>query len=113
MTVPSLPLPQFTEPVGEGNGVTFHMTNLPKVVAIQKEAFHRNTVHTIHPLKMKVKGGTHSVVRWSYKADHQTGQYLRDTTTITSSSSHKLVKESNSNIIQWSDGTWDLWTCWG
>lgn len=92
--VPDLPMPQFRK-----KGVTVHMAQLPKIVAIQPEAFDEDNYNASIE-EEEFQGRVHSMIRWRYKTDAD-GRPLRD-------EQGKLVKESNAKIIKWDDGSFGL-----
>ncbi len=94
LTVPKMPFPTL------GPKTTLHMAQLPKVVGIQSEAFHRNTYNgKLEDAEFNGRAA-HSMIRWRYKVDAN-GDKVRD-------ENGKLVKESNARIVKWSDGTFGL-----
>lgn len=92
--VPDFPMPQFRK-----KDVTVHMAQLPKIVAIQPEAFDEDTYNTSIE-EEEFQGRVHSMIRWRYKTDAD-GRPLRD-------ENGKLIKESNAKIIKWDDGSFGL-----
>eukprot|EP00554_Chaetoceros_debilis_P004537 CAMPEP_0194082156 /NCGR_PEP_ID=MMETSP0149-20130528/7749_1 /TAXON_ID=122233 /ORGANISM="Chaetoceros debilis, Strain MM31A-1" /LENGTH=584 /DNA_ID=CAMNT_0038764243 /DNA_START=230 /DNA_END=1984 /DNA_ORIENTATION=+ len=113
LSVPNMPLPQFknNRPNGNANGngngkngngkrVTYHMAQLPKIVAIQPDAYNRNTYNASVE---EAEFGDHahaSMIRWRYKRNEQ-GHHILD-------ENGKKIKESNAKIVKWSDGTYGL-----
>jgi len=93
ITVADMPLPQFK------TNVSLHMAQLPRIVAIQPEAFSLDTYNSSVE-DAEFKGGVHTMIRWTYKKD-ENGEFIRD-------ANEKLVKESNAKIIKWSDGSYGL-----
>jgi RNA polymerase-associated protein LEO1 len=81
-------------------GVSLHMTKLPNVVGIQPEAFDPDT-YVAAQEEDQYRGFVPNMVRWRYKRDGNTGERLRD-------SDGHLIRESNSRIVQWEDGSYTL-----
>ena len=79
--------------------ISLHMTKLPNLVAIQPAAFDENS-YLEKEEEEQYKGYVHNMIRWRYKRDAQ-GQPVRD-------EKGNLVRESNTRLIQWSDGSYTL-----
>jgi len=109
--VPDMPLPQFSNASSNANGKkSFHITSLPKIVAIQPAPFSKES-YSASIEEAEYKSRVHSMIRWRYKtsknggdgnASHNEEKKERDPET------GKLIKESNASIIKWSDGSFGL-----
>lgn len=94
ITVPRVSLPHF-----QNENVSLHMAQLPKVVAIQSEAYDSSTYNaSVEDAEFQGRGN--GMIRWRYKSD-ENGELIRN-------EKGELVRESNSTIIKWSDGTYGL-----
>merc|ERR1711862_640306 len=79
-----------------------HMTKLPNIVNINPNAFDENTfkkTSEIERLEELYRGS--QVIRWRYKTDPNTGEFIRD-------DNNRLIRESNSRFVRWSDGSLTL-----
>jgi len=92
--VPDMPTAQFHK-----KGVTVHMAQLPKIVAIQPECYDEDNYNASIE-EEEFQGRVHGMIRWRYKSDAD-GKMIRD-------KNGKLVKESNAKIIKWDDGSFGL-----
>ncbi|KAL3945510.1 MAG: hypothetical protein SGBAC_000409 [Bacillariaceae sp.] len=81
------------------DGVTMHMTKLPNLLAIQPAAFEESTYSALDEEDL-YKGVVHNMVRWRYKKN-QGGDFERD-------SAGGLIRESNSKLVKWEDGSYTL-----
>lgn len=79
--------------------IALHMTKLPNLVGIQTQAFDPDTYH---PAMEEDDFGqsVYNLVRWRYRKD-DTGNYVRD-------EQDRLLRESNSRLVQWEDGSYTL-----
>ncbi len=102
LVVPDMPLPQFN-----GNGKSkksFHITSLPKVVAIQPAPFSKDAYNP-NVEEAEYKSRVHSMIRWRYKTSKDgNGEEKKERDEDTG----KLIKESNATIVKWSDGSFGL-----
>ena len=89
-TVPSAGKPQ--------EGCSLHMTKLPNVVAIQPSAFDEADYDEKEE-EETYKGYVHNMIRWRYKKDDN-GNPMRD--------ERGLIRESNTKLVKWSDGSFTL-----
>ena len=80
-------------------GISLHMTKLPNIVAIQTEAFNQDTYDAADE-EEQYRGYVHNMIRWRYKQGSN-GEKLRD-------KEGKLVRESNSRLVKWEDGSYTL-----
>jgi RNA polymerase-associated protein LEO1 len=80
-------------------GVSLHMTKLPNLVALQPVAFDEAT-YLEHEEEEQYKGYVHNMIRWRYKRN-ENGELERD-------ASGGLVRESNSKLVKWDDGSFTL-----
>ena len=80
-------------------GVSLHMTKLPNIVAIQPEAFNQAT-YDAGDEEEQYRGYVHNMIRWRYK-EGSNGEKMRD-------KEGNLVRESNSRIVKWEDGSYTL-----
>ena len=87
-------------PLEKISNLIVHSTKLPNIVGIQTEAFERDTYNPDNEQK-EFHGYTHNLIRWRYKRDKQTQQLIRD-------GENKLVRESNTRFIKYSDGSIQL-----
>jgi RNA polymerase-associated protein LEO1 len=87
------------ESVRPSEDLTLHMTKLPNLVAIQPAAFEEG-LHVEHEEEEQYKGYVQNMIRWRYKRTAQ-GELERD-------EKGQLIRESNSRIVQWSDGSFTL-----
>lgn len=81
-------------------GTSLHMTKLPNVVAIQPTAFDE-TKYDEKEEEEQYKGYMHNMIRWRYKRD-ENGDLVRD------GEDDSLVRESNTKLVKWSDGSLTL-----
>ncbi|CAJ1918121.1 unnamed protein product [Cylindrotheca closterium] len=81
------------------DGVTMHMTKLPNLLAIQPAAFEESN-YSAQEEEEQYKGYVHNMVRWRYKKNN-TGDFERD-------ASGSLIRESNSKLVKWDDGSFTL-----
>eukprot|EP00934_Nitzschia_sp_Nitz4_P003322 Nitzschia sp. Nitz4//scaffold170_size48074//41907//43334//NITZ4_007113-RA/size48074-processed-gene-0.15-mRNA-1//1//CDS//3329538664//3312//frame0 len=81
------------------NQVSLHMTKLPNLVAIQPEPFDEDN-YLPDDEEVQYKGYVHNMIRWRYKKDKD-GQLIR-------SDDGSLTRESNTRLVQWSDGSFTL-----
>lgn len=79
-------------------GTSLHMTKLPNVVAIQPNAF-EEADYDEKEEEDQYKGYVHNMIRWRYQRD-ENGALVRE--------GGDLVRESNSKIVKWSDGSYTL-----
>eukprot|EP00531_Pseudo-nitzschia_arenysensis_P007299 CAMPEP_0116134332 /NCGR_PEP_ID=MMETSP0329-20121206/10588_1 /TAXON_ID=697910 /ORGANISM="Pseudo-nitzschia arenysensis, Strain B593" /LENGTH=447 /DNA_ID=CAMNT_0003629033 /DNA_START=83 /DNA_END=1426 /DNA_ORIENTATION=- len=79
-------------------GTSLHMTKLPNVVAIQTNAFDEADYDEKEE-EEQYKGYMHNMIRWRYKRD-ENGTMVRE--------GGDLVRESNSKLVKWSDGSYTL-----
>lgn len=83
-------------------GTSLHMTKLPNVVAIQPTAF--DEVEYDEKLEEELyKGYVHNMVRWRYKRDGN-GDVVREG----GDADGGVVRESNTKLVKWSDGSFTL-----
>lgn len=82
------------------DGTSLHMTKLPNVVAIQPTAFDEAT-YDEKKEEEQYKGYMHNMVRWRYKREED-GALIRD------GKDGSLVRESNTKLVKWSDGSFTL-----
>ena len=87
------------ESIRPSDDLTLHMTKLPNLVAIQPAAFEEG-LHVEHEEEEQYKGYVQNMIRWRYKRNGQ-GELERD-------EEGQLIRESNSRIVQWSDGSFTL-----
>jgi RNA polymerase-associated protein LEO1 len=80
-------------------GVSLHMTKLPNLVALQPVAFDEAT-YLEHEEEEQYKGYVHNMIRWRYKRN-ENGELERDAL-------GGLVRESNSKLVKWDDGSFTL-----
>jgi len=80
--------------------VSYHTTQLPSILAIQPKAFYPETYRHEEEERM-FDGNVHGMIRWRYRKD-ASGELVRDEET------KKLVRESNTKLIRWSDGSYGL-----
>jgi RNA polymerase-associated protein LEO1 len=83
-------------------GVSIHMTKLPNLVGVQPDAFEEDTYEAAEEEDF-YRGYVHNMIRWRYKREgnNNTGNPMRD-------EDGKLIRESNSRIVQWEDGSFTL-----
>lgn len=81
------------------DGVSLHMTKLPNLVAIQPNAFDES-IYLEKEEEEQYKGYVHNMIRWRYKQNAK-GEMERD-------SDGNLIRESNSKLVKWSDGSYTL-----
>jgi len=79
--------------------LTVHMTKLPNLVAIQPAAF-EESLFIEKEEEEQYKGYVQNMIRWRYKRNAD-GELERD-------DDDQLIRESNSRIVQWSDGSFTL-----
>mmetsp|Transcript_10673 Transcript_10673/g.26962 ORF Transcript_10673/g.26962 Transcript_10673/m.26962 type:complete len:475 (+) Transcript_10673:128-1552(+) len=82
------------------DGTSLHMTKLPNVVAIQPNAFDEADYDEKEE-EEQYKGYMHNMIRWRYKKD-QNGALVRE------GEDKQLVRESNTKMVKWSDGSFTL-----
>eukprot|EP00980_Cylindrotheca_fusiformis_P009342 scaffold2047_cov129-Cylindrotheca_fusiformis.AAC.21 len=87
------------QPERPDEGVTLHMTKLPNLVALQPVAFDEDT-YIAQEEEEQYKGYVHNMIRWRYK-QNENGEMERD-------ASGNLVRESNSKLVKWDDGSYTL-----
>lgn len=80
--------------------ISLHMTKLPNVVAIQHTAFDE-IEYDENEEEEQYKGYMHNMVRWRYVRD-ENGNLVRD------GEDGSLVRESNTKLVKWSDGSFTL-----
>ena len=105
LVVPDMPIPQLQKNNNDDNNntqqqTTFHITQLPKIVAIQSDPFHKESYNSTVEEK-NYHGRIHNMIRWRYANDQNNNDNNEQTT-------GKVKKESNTSIIKWSDGTFGL-----
>eukprot|EP00536_Pseudo-nitzschia_multiseries_P000384 jgi/Psemu1/321573/estExt_fgenesh1_pg.C_50032 len=83
-----------------GEGTSLHMTKMPNVVAIQPSAFDEAEYDEKNEQE-EYKGYVHNMIRWRYKRD-QNGTLVRE------GADGSLVRESNTKLVKWSDGSFTL-----
>lgn len=81
------------------DNVTMHMTKLPNLVAVQPSAFDE-VFYDEKEEEEQYKGYVHNMIRWRYKRNAD-GEIQRD-------DDGNLLRESNSRLVQWSDGSFTL-----
>jgi RNA polymerase-associated protein LEO1 len=82
-------------------GESLHMIKLPNLLAIQPNAFDEET-YDEKDEEEQYKGYMHNMVRWRYKRDGSSGELERD-------EDGKLVRESNTRLVKWNDGSVTLY----
>lgn len=82
-----------------GKDVSLHMTKLPNLVAIQPAAFEED-LYLEKEEEEQYKGYVQNMIRWRYKRNSD-GELERG-------EDGSLVRESNSRLVQWSDGSFTL-----
>jgi len=100
ITIPDIPLPQFQSKIGK----TFHVAQLPKLVAIQSDPFSKQS-YNANVEEAEYKGRVHNMIRWRYKTSKDGSEEEKKERDEVSG---KLIKESNASIIKWSDGSYGL-----
>lgn len=83
-----------------GDGTSLHMTKLPNVVAIQPNAFDE-VDYDEKEEEEQYKGYMHNMIRWRYQRD-ENGALVRE------GEDKHLVRESNTKLVKWSDGSYTL-----
>eukprot|EP00537_Pseudo-nitzschia_pungens_P013238 CAMPEP_0172394304 /NCGR_PEP_ID=MMETSP1061-20121228/14409_1 /TAXON_ID=37318 /ORGANISM="Pseudo-nitzschia pungens, Strain cf. pungens" /LENGTH=456 /DNA_ID=CAMNT_0013125627 /DNA_START=137 /DNA_END=1507 /DNA_ORIENTATION=+ len=81
-------------------GISLHMTKLPNVVAIQSSAFDE-AEYDEKEEQEQYKGYVHNMIRWRYMRD-ENGTLVRD------GADGSLLRESNTKLVKWSDGSFTL-----
>ena len=81
-------------------GTSLHMTKLPNVVAIQPNAFDE-VDYDEKEEEEQYKGYMNNMIRWRYKRD-ENGALVRE------GEDKHLVRESNTKMVKWSDGSYTL-----
>ena len=80
--------------------VSLHMTKLPNIVNINIDPYDKDT-YLPEEEEKEYNGFVHNMIRWRYKKNPSTGEYMRN-------SQGKLIRESNSRVVKWSDGSMTL-----
>lgn len=76
------------------------MAKLPNLLKINPNAFDVSTFNADEEEK-EYGGNVHGLIRWRYKTDPATGEFIRD-------ENNRLVRESNARFVRWSDGSLTL-----
>jgi len=79
---------------------TMHITKLPNILNINPNAFDVSTFNADEEEK-EYHGYVHNMIRWRYKTDPATGEFIRD-------ENNRLIRESNARFVRWSDGSLTL-----
>ena len=79
---------------------SYHITKLPNLVGINYHPYDRRT-HDPEAEEDHYRGYVHNMVRWRYREDDD-GEYVRDKV------SGEPVRESNTRLVKWSDGSYTL-----
>mmetsp|Transcript_9671 Transcript_9671/g.23637 ORF Transcript_9671/g.23637 Transcript_9671/m.23637 type:complete len:576 (-) Transcript_9671:93-1820(-) len=80
---------------------TYYITKLPNLVGINSTAYNPET-HDAEREEERYRGYVHNMIRWRYKTRADgSGEYERD-------SRGEPVRESNSRLVKWSDGSFTL-----
>mmetsp|Transcript_35103 Transcript_35103/g.40609 ORF Transcript_35103/g.40609 Transcript_35103/m.40609 type:complete len:492 (-) Transcript_35103:405-1880(-) len=90
--------------------VTMHMTKLPNILGIQTKPYHSSTYDAGEEEEV-YKGYAQNMIRWRYH-DQLTNQDDSDEEKhndgLQRDGDGKLLRESNSRVVRWSDGTLSL-----
>lgn len=78
----------------------YHVIKLPNLVGINTTAYDRET-HDMEKEEEEYRGYVHNMIRWRYKTNDDTGEIVRD------EHGHP-VRESNTRVVKWSDGSYTL-----
>ena len=78
---------------------THYITKLPNLVAINSSAYDAAS-HDMEREEEQYRGYVHNMIRWRYKTDGA-GEIVRD-------ESGEPVRESNTRVVKWSDGSYTL-----
>jgi RNA polymerase-associated protein LEO1 len=88
------------------NKIVYHTVKLPNLVGINTTPYNSKT-HNTKSEEEYFRGYVHNMIRWRYKVDEETGELLRGG----SDDNHdddSLVRESNTRLVKWSDGSYTL-----
>lgn len=76
------------------------ITKLPNLVAINPEPYNATT-HDAEKEEEQYRGYVHNMIRWRYKTNNSSGEIMRD-------ENGNPLRESNTRIVKWSDGSYTL-----
>lgn len=79
--------------------ISMYMTKLPNLVAVQPAAFEED-LYIPEEEEAQYKGYVHNMIRWRYQRDKD-GEIIRK-------DDGGLARESNTRLVQWSDGSYTL-----
>ena len=89
--------------INADNNVIYHTVKLPNLVGIQEHAYDAKT-HDMEAEEEYYRGYVHNMIRWRYKTDDDKGEgeILRDENGVP-------IRESNTRLVKWSDGSYTLY----
>jgi len=83
------------------SNTVYHTVKLPNLVGINTTPYNFKT-HDAKSEEEYYQGYVHNMIRWRYKYDEDTGELQRE------EDSDMLVRESNTRLVKWSDGSYTL-----
>jgi len=86
------------------NSIVYHTVKLPNLVGINTTPYNSKT-HDEKSEEEYFRGYVHNMIRWRYKYDEDTGELLREEG---GPNDGALVRESNTRLVKWSDGSYTL-----
>lgn len=90
------------------NNIVYHTVKLPNLVGINTTPYNSKT-HDEKSEEEYFRGYVHNMIRWRYKYDEDTGELLREEGEDGGSNDDgALVRESNTRLVKWSDGSYTL-----
>ena len=91
------------------NQIQYHTVKLPNLVGINITPYNSKT-HDAKSEEEFFRGHVHNMIRWRYKLDEDTGELLRanDIHVDDNNNNEELVRESNTRLVKWSDGSYTL-----
>ena len=104
-------VPEMTRP-DPAPSTKLQITKLPNIVGIQTQAFDPNT-YDIAAEEEYYGAAVHNLMRWRYKRKGTAGSSgpsnpLDDSEDLERDAAGKLLRESNTRLVQWDDGSWTL-----
>jgi len=83
------------------SNTVYHTVKLPNLVGINTTPYNSKT-HDAKSEEEYYQGYVHNMIRWRYKYEEDTGELQRE------EDSDMLVRESNTRLVKWSDGSYTL-----